>query len=199
MELARAEGHDDFKRFLLSLPEEQLIYQIERSHGKLSDEEKATFLEYARYELENDPVAVDQPFMGSRGTQGQSMVMRGGTNLETALIISEATGSFLYTNRPGRWDEIVASREQMSETARVWSPFAKVFQCLEFRFLENVDVDFANKLREEGRLESFRALLRKVGKDASEVTNLGSLEMYVRDCKTNSLANIKKLGRSGRK
>lgn len=71
----------------------------------------------------------------------------------------------------------------MGETARVWSPFAKAFQSLEFRFLENVDVPFANKLREDGRLESFRALLRKVGKDASEVANCGSLEMYVRDCK----------------
>jgi len=98
-------------------------------------------------------------------------------------VISEATGTFLYTNQAGRWDEIVASREQMGETARVWSPFAKAFQSLEFRFLENVDVPFANKLREDGRLESFRALLRKVGKDASEVANCGSLEMYVRDCK----------------
>jgi hypothetical protein len=116
------------------------------------------------------------------GDGGQLMVMRGGANLETALLISENTGAFLYTNQSGRWQEIVSSREALSETARAWSPFAKAFQALEFQFLENVDVNFAEKLREDGRLASFRDLLRKVGKDATEVSSMSSLEMYVRDC-----------------
>jgi hypothetical protein len=130
--------------------------------------------------------------MGSLQGQGQLMAFRGGTNLETALLISEATGAFLYTNMAGRWNEIISSREEMGETAKVWSPFAKAFQSLEFKFLENVDVGFANGLREDGRLESFRGLMRKVGKDATEVSSLSSLEMYVRDCKDELVGEYQK-------
>jgi hypothetical protein len=49
----------------------------------------------------------------------------------------------------------------------MWSPVAKAFQSLEFKFLDTVDVKFANSIREDGRLESFRALLRKVGNDGA--------------------------------
>jgi|SRR5580692_8906299 hypothetical protein len=71
----------------------------------------------------------------------------------------------------------------MSETARVWSPLTKAFQSLEFRFLNNVDPKFAQRIRDDGRLESFRVLLRRIGKDATEISDFGSLDSYVRDCK----------------
>jgi hypothetical protein len=71
----------------------------------------------------------------------------------------------------------------MNETARAWSPLTKAFQALEFRFLNNVDTRFAQSIREDGRLESFRGLLRRIGKDAAEITDLASLDSYVRDCR----------------
>jgi hypothetical protein len=45
-----------------------------------------------------------------------------------------------------------------------------------------VDTKFAQSIREDGRLESFRALLRRIGKDATEIKDFGSLDNYVRDC-----------------
>jgi hypothetical protein len=57
----------------------------------------------------------------------------------------------------------------------MWSPVAKAFQSLEFKFLDTVDVKFANSIREDGRLESFRALLRKFGNDAQEVRSTSAL------------------------
>jgi hypothetical protein len=81
-----------------------------------------------------------------------------------------------------KWREIIEAQEQLSETARIWSPLTKAFQGLEFRFLNNVDTRFAQSIREDGRLESFRGLLRRIGKDATEVTDFASLDSYVRDC-----------------
>jgi hypothetical protein len=52
------------------------------------------------------------------------------------------------------WRWIIEAHDQLSETARMWSPFTKAFQALDFRFLNNVDPEFAQRIRDEGRLES---------------------------------------------
>jgi hypothetical protein len=109
--------------------------------------------------------------------------MRGGANLETAMLMCAATGAFPYTNMRTRWQEILSAHDELSETARVWSPFAKAFQSLEFRFLNNVDARFAQSVRDDGRLEHFRSLLRKIGKGAEEIKDVGALDRYARDCK----------------
>jgi hypothetical protein len=185
LEDVRATGQQELQRVLLALPDEKLFHQLERSGQELTDHQKKEFLAYARRELQNDPLALEQPLLAQEGgqTAGQLMILRGGANLETALLISGATGAFLYTNMAGRWQEIVEAREAMNETARMWSPLAKAFQALDFRFLNDVDVGFANRVREDGRLESFRALLRRIGKDAADLSGVGALEAYVRDCK----------------
>jgi hypothetical protein len=194
MEEARIVGQQELQRVLLALPDDALFSQIERSGQKLTDKQKQNFLTYARKTLHGDPLALEQPITRANARQAsQLMALRGGANLETALLISAATGAFLYTNMAGRWEEIASAREELNETARLWSPLAKAFQDLSFLFLNNVDVSFANSLREDGRLESFRSLLRKIGKGATDVSGNGSsLEAYVRDCKDELVGEYKK-------
>ena len=120
------------------------------------------------------------------------MPFRAGTNLETALLICGVTGAFPYTNMASVWRQIVEAHDELSETARIWSPLTKAFQALDFRFLDNVDVKFAQNVREDGRLESFRALLRKIGNGASDITNVSSLDSYVRDCKDELVGEYQK-------
>jgi hypothetical protein len=146
----------------------------------LSDDQKKVFIQYARQELRDDPLAWERP-IGSNFDTGQMSLLRGGTNLETALLISDLTGAFPYTNMRTRWRELVTARDELSETARAWSPLAKTFQSLDFRFLNNVDVEFANQIREDGRLEGLRSLLRTIGKQASDVSSMSSLDLFVRD------------------
>jgi hypothetical protein len=98
-------------------------------------------------------------------------------------LISDITGAFPYTNMRSRWRELMIARDELSETARIWSPLAKTFQELEFKFLNNVDVGFATNIRDDGRLESFRSLLRTIGKQASEVSSVSALDSFVRDSK----------------
>jgi hypothetical protein len=188
---AQAIGHEDLQRMLFALPHDQLLEQVERSGQQLTEQQKKDVIAYARQKLRSDPLALEQP-IADNFREGQLTALRSGANLEIALLISGATGAFPFTNMTTRWHELLSVREQMSETARLWSPLAKAFQALEFRFLNNVDVRFANQIREDGRLETFRALLRKVGKGATEVSTPSSLEMYVRDCKDELIDEYRK-------
>jgi hypothetical protein len=101
--------------------------------------------------------------------------------LEAALIILNQTGAFPYTAMRSRWEELMSARDQMSTTARLWSPLTRAFQTLEFRFLDNVNVEFAERIRQDGRLEAFRTLLRRVGKDAESIEDESAINSYVRD------------------
>jgi hypothetical protein len=182
LEEAISVDRDQLRRVLFALPEEKLFRELEKIGETLTDEQKQTLLRYARTELRKDPIAWERS-IADNFEEGQMLTFRSGANLETALLICSMTGAFPYTNMHTKWREIIEAREEMSETARVWSPLTKAFQSLEFRFLNNVDPKFAQRIRDDGRLESFRVLLRRIGKDATEITDLGSLDSYVRDCK----------------
>jgi hypothetical protein len=180
--MAREEGRKSLKRTLLALPPHQLLATLRRSGQSLTPEQEKEFLADARRMLRDDPLALEQP-PGQSFKRGQMIAMRGGANLETAMLMCAATGAFPYTNMRTRWQEILSAHDELSETARVWSPFAKAFQSLEFRFLNNVDARFAQSVRDDGRLEHFRSLLRKIGKGAEEIKDVGALDRYARDCK----------------
>ena len=170
------------RRVLLALPEDRLFSQLERAGMTFDDAQKRDIAAYARRELRKGPIALEQP-ISDNYREGQMMPWRAGTNLETALLICGVTGAFPYTNMHSIWRQILEAHDELSETARIWSPLTKAFQSLDFRFLDNVDPKFAQEVRDDGRLESFRALLRKIGSAAQDVTNLSSLDSYVRDCK----------------
>ena len=191
LEEAYAHGRDELRRVLFALPEEKLFSQLERAGVTLTDDKKRAFLAYARTELRKDPIALEQPIAGNP-KDGQMMPMRAGTNLETALLICGVTGAFPYTNMASVWRQIVEAHDELSETARIWSPLTKAFQALDFRFLDNVDPRFAQSVREDGRLESFRTLLRKIGNAASEISDISSLDSYVRDCKDELVGEYQK-------
>ena len=111
----------------------------------------------------------------------QMMVANMGTNLEMGTYICQATGAFPYTNVKFRWNEILRANGSLDATAQVWSPLTHAFQQLKFKFLNNVDSDFACALREEGRLESFRGYLRKLWRTLGGEPDLSKLEAMARD------------------
>ena len=185
LEETHEHGRAEILRVLLSLPEEQFFHQLDqmgKGIGKIySEEEKREYFRLAQAKLRSDPVAWEGR-AGEDHRSGQMMPIRSGANLETALLICSLTGAFPYTNMHTKWRELSDARDQMTETARTWTPLTKTFQDLEFRFLDNVDPEFAQNLRQDGRLESFRALLRRIGKGATEITDMISLNNFVRDC-----------------
>jgi hypothetical protein len=187
----REHGREDAMRTIRALPRETLLRLVEKSGAKLSDEQKDMFVAHTKQQLRDDPLALEQP-PGSSIEGGQMMSFRGGTNLETALLISEITGAFPYTNLRTHWEDLLSAHDELSESARRWSPFAEAFRSLDFRFLENIDPRFVQRLREEERLGQFRSLLRKIGTGASDVTDLNQLDDYVRSCKDELISEHKK-------
>jgi hypothetical protein len=85
-----------------------------------------------------------------------------GTNYELAKLIALHTGSYLMTDLRPRWKEMELDRLESDVQAAEWSPFAKAWQNLPFKFLDSVPLDAALAIRKEGRLESLRLFLRKV-------------------------------------
>jgi hypothetical protein len=94
---AHAANRAEFMRVLCALPEDKLFAFVERSGIVLNEQEKKKFLKYARQKIRDDPIAWEQS-IGQSPERGQLTAMRGGANLETALVISAVTGAFPYTN-----------------------------------------------------------------------------------------------------
>jgi hypothetical protein len=178
LEDTRAHHLAQMMRALYALPEEKMLSFLRRAGVTLTEEQEKEFVAHARHQLRSDPIALEQ----SLDKEGQLVPLRGGANLETALLICSMMDAFPYTNMHTVWRWIIEAHDQLSETARMWSPFTKAFQALDFRFLNNVDPEFAQRIRDEGRLEGFRAMLRRIGNGATNVTSVSSLDSFVRNC-----------------
>jgi len=61
-----------------------------------------------------------------------------------------------------RWSEILSVSHDSSDQANQWSPLTRAFQELDFKFLDGVSLLFARDMREKGRLEQLRSVLRKI-------------------------------------
>ena len=79
-----------------------------------------------------------------------------------ARFIASLTGAHLITDIPSRWKEIELDREEAGVSAVEWEPFGKAFQESDLKFLNDVPLTAALRLRKENRLESMRVFLRKV-------------------------------------
>lgn len=151
---------EDYTRVSLTLPKYHWEGKLRYRNPGMSDEEIKNVLDYMDKQRREDPFAVDQT-VGELGN-GQLIISRSGANLEMILYICQLTGAFPYTNIRHRWHEILKSKDEMNHTSQIWSPLTKAFQNLEFKFLNNVDSNFAYNMRSDGRLESFRSYLRKL-------------------------------------
>lgn len=103
----------------------------------------------------------------SEGKISEAMFFRGGASLEMAIYLSAITGCFPYTDSPAKWRELLSASGNLSADAQRWSPLTHAFQNLNFPFLNNVNPDFVLRLRQEGRLSSFRSYLERVWKNIS--------------------------------
>lgn len=105
------------------------------------------------------------------GRISEFIFFRGGASLEMAMYLSALTGCFPYTDSPTKWRELLAASSNLSADAQRWSPLTRAFQALDFPFLNHVDPAFALRLRQDGRLSSFRSYLERVWKSISGSTD----------------------------
>ncbi len=74
----------------------------------LSEEDLERTVEYVKKEQKEDPFAPLQQ-IGPGKDAAQLQVFRLGGNLEMALYLAQATGSFIYTEVHHRWLEVQSS------------------------------------------------------------------------------------------
>ncbi len=151
-----------FQLLLLSAPNDHLkrLFTESGSAEKgLVFEEFISFIERQRQSDPNFLATLDK-------TSGQLLTMSSGTSYTIAMLTANLTDSYLVTDLYVKWKEIEIDRESANAKNKEWSPFAKAFQDLELKFLNNLSLEHALILRKENRLESLRVFLRKVWKSA---------------------------------
>ena len=122
------------------------------------------FLKYIQEQREQDP-----NFLAAFGQgleSGQLQFWTTGCSYDIAKLTAGLTRSYLVTDLHVRWREIELDRESHSVENKVWAPFAKAVQNTTLKYLNELRLEHALTLREEGRLESLRGFLRRVWKDA---------------------------------
>lgn len=148
---------------LLSAPDSYIEEFIKKHDLEKDGYTAKDFLKYVNKQRESDPNFLEPVCPGS---DGQLHIMTTGANYEIAKLTSGMTKSYLVTDISFKWREIEIDRSQNNAESLVWSPFAKAFQETPLKFLNNIQMGHALKLRNEGRLESLRSFLLKVWKRA---------------------------------
>ena len=181
LKTASKESVDDLStRHQKKLAYQQLVLGAPDSYLRAKFEEKGLgengltvddFLESIQEERDLDPNFLEP--LGPK-SEGQLYTITSGASYPSAKMTAEITGSYLFTDIHVKWREIELDRESRSAENKVWAPFAKAMQNTSLRYLNNLRLEHALRLRKEGRLESLRVFLGKVWKGASTADEFDS-------------------------
>lgn len=162
-----SERHSDsfaFRNLLLSLPDSAIIEKLKEAEIDFGDFSEEEMLKHVQNLRDQDPDFLE-PF-DAKSNSTQLEIKSSGASYDIAQLTASLTKSYLVTDIYSRWREIELDREHNNVQSKVWSPLAKAFQESELKFLNNINLNHALRLRKEGRLESLRTFLLKVWKDA---------------------------------
>ena len=148
---------------LLSAPDSYIENLIKELGLEKDGYTAKDFLKYVNKKRESDPNFLEPVGPGS---DGQLHMMSTGASYDIAQLTASITKSYLVTDIYYKWREIEIDRSKNNAENRIWSPFAKALQESPLKFLNNLKLEYALKLRTEGRLESLRGFLLKVWKQA---------------------------------
>jgi len=161
---AKSEAHgpeyDEFMEdVMLTMPDDQMARKIREEQPGITEDALNSFLEHIRRRRDDHSYHL-APEAGEAG-RNELMMVSTGTNYEQAKLISTITDSYVMTDLAPRWREIELDREDSGFDFSAWTPFAKAFQDVPFKFLDGVPLDAALALRAENRLEGLRSFLRR--------------------------------------
>jgi hypothetical protein len=158
-----------YRDLVLSLPDEPLLQRLAELEDPAKGITKEALLEQVRKQRTEDRDFLDVVEVGEVNAQLQMMSTGAAYNM--AKLTASLTGSYLVTDLSVKWKEIELDRAGRSAETNVWSPFAKSFQEAEIKYLNDVSIEDAFRLREEQRLGALRTFLRNVWKQACTPTS----------------------------
>jgi hypothetical protein len=154
-----------FQQMILGAPDAYLSQVFGDLRLEKEDISFDQFLSWINSERAKDPDVLGPASYGKE--EGQLHIVSSGASYDVAQLTSTMTNSYLVTDLAVRWLEISMDREHHNSESKIWSPFAKSLQGAPLRYLNNLELDHALKLRSQGRLERMRAFLMRVWKTAS--------------------------------
>ncbi len=152
------------QNFLLAAPDEYIERLFKKVVEPDSEYSFETFLAHIQRERERNPNFLEP--INAHSGQGQIHIFSSGASYDMARITASITKSYLVTDLVVKWREIEFDRESHSAENKVWAPFAKAMQQAELKYLNNLELKHALKIREEGRLQGLRVFLHGVWKTA---------------------------------
>lgn len=162
-----------YRDLILSLPDEPLLQKLAELEDPAKGITKEALLEHVRKQRAADPDFLE--VAGAGEENAQLHMMSTGAAYNMAKLTASLTGAYLVTDLSVKWKEIEQDRAGRSAETGVWSPFAKSFQEAEFRYLNDVSIEDALKLRQEERLSTLRNFLRGVWKQACDPTSFDKI------------------------
>lgn len=152
------------RELLYSVPDEEYRRFAREEHPDWPPEKVDEAIAYLRQERAEDPFYL-KPLPGAE--KSEIVQFSTGASYEMAKVTAMDSGSYLLTDIPTRWREIELDRQEARVDDSDWEPFAKALQAAPFSYLNNITLDAALTLRQEGRLEDMRAFLRRVWREAA--------------------------------
>jgi len=175
MERQLAFAKADFRRQMLTMPDDQLIAGM-RELQDIKDADIPGILAYVRQERQKDPLYVPG-IMDSGSTFSLFQV----PTIDETLLSCTLGNAFPFTDLHGKWQEINEHIGALPLDAETWSPLTRAFSQCRLEFLNVEDTRLAFQIREEGRLASFRSFMRSLWKSIDGSTDERTFPTVARD------------------
>lgn len=151
---------EDFARNLFGLPDQSIKHQIKKAIPDIKEDLLEDTLVYIKKMRLMDPLALLQPKEPGE-KNSQYIISRFGPNLELNFFIAQVTGSFVYTDSPLRWKEILSAYDP--STPIITEDIEKILST-NFTFLDHINAEIALKLRQAPKLGEYRKQFRELWK-----------------------------------
>jgi hypothetical protein len=163
-----------YRDTVLSMPDFALVHELQQLADPANGITVEDLLDHVRRQREDDPDFLEVASLNANEAQ-ITMLTTGGT-YNVAKLTASMTGSYLVTDLTSKWKEIELDRAAQSDETEAWSPFAKAFQDADFKYLNDVSIEDALRLRREDRLGTMRTFLRSVWKQACDPNSFGNVD-----------------------
>lgn len=156
------------------VPDEFLLKNAKESIPELKSYSDEKLKEILLNLKSGDPFA---PLTGidSEKDNAQMTMIHSGVNLETAFFIAQVLNSYIFTDIPLKWNELIAAQsfEIVKSEKDPWQLFIESVQHLKLRFFQQVLPEFICFIKDRGRLNNLRVTFADF---ISESSNMKDIE-----------------------
>jgi hypothetical protein len=159
---------DSYKRQMqLGIPDSYIRSSLRDRHPEQTEAQIEAVIRHLDKMRAADPYFIHTV---DEAAAGELLHLTTGMNYDMAKYTAIVAGAHLVTDLDVRWKELELDKQRGGFDPKRWSPFSKAFQGLPWRFLDNVPLEAAHRLRNQGRLEDMRSFLRKSWRAAAPET-----------------------------